>query len=76
MAEYEWTTDRPPPPGSDRTPSIWLQECLEYLSTVMSSVLVYIPSAVRTNIYQGALSFIADGLMVHPSLIRPVEGDR
>lgn len=64
LAEYDWLADKPPPPGSDRHPSEWLQECLDYLNTVMNSVLVQLPPSVRINIYQGAMSHIANSLMV------------
>lgn len=64
LAEYDWAADKPPPPGSDRHPSEWLQECLDYLNTVMNSVLVQLPPSVRINIYHGAMSHIANGLMV------------
>lgn len=57
MGEYDWT-----PKESDGTPSVYLFDMVNYLTTVVDTLAVR--SEVKEDIYKGALSHIANILLV------------
>lgn len=63
LAEYDWTTDRMMAVDEDGEASVYLIECMNYLKTVMTSVLSILPNNVRVSIHLGAWSYIAQRLM-------------
>ncbi|EGG00037.1 uncharacterized protein MELLADRAFT_118143 [Melampsora larici-populina 98AG31] len=63
LAEYDWTTDRMMAVDEDGEASVYLIECMNYLKTVMTSVLSILPHNVRVAIHLGAWSYIAQRLM-------------
>ncbi|GAA5865113.1 hypothetical protein JCM1840_005744 [Sporobolomyces johnsonii] len=60
-AEYPWTASQPPPPGE--AASGYLQDLIDFLSTVMMSVLIQLPEFAKDYVYRGALSHCAGLLM-------------
>ncbi|KAG0147256.1 hypothetical protein CROQUDRAFT_656365 [Cronartium quercuum f. sp. fusiforme G11] len=59
MADYEWTTDQMAGPEA----SVYLIECVNYLTTMMTNVLGMLPVEVQRTVYLGAWSHIAHRLM-------------
>ncbi|GAA5918475.1 hypothetical protein JCM1841_003987 [Sporobolomyces salmonicolor] len=60
-AEYPWTASQPPPPGE--AASGYLHDLIDFLSTVMMSVLIQLPEFAKDYVYRGALSHCASLLM-------------
>lgn len=58
MAEYDWTPSR-----ETKEPSDWLPEMLQWLSTMMESVLILLPREIKMNHYKSAFRFVADTLL-------------
>jgi hypothetical protein len=72
LAGYDWQARSPPPPATadaDTDPSTYLTEMVDYLTTVVDSVLVQLPSTVRDGIYRGALEHISDTMLVRAVLV-------
>jgi len=63
-AEYNWLASQPPP---NNEASGYLQDLIDFLSTVMMSVLIQLPEFSKDYVYRGALSHCAMLLMVSPS---------
>lgn len=57
MAEYDWT-----PSQSEGTPSLYLWDMINYLTTVVDGLVV--SDSVKEDLYKGALSHTSGGLMV------------
>ncbi|PWY99296.1 exocyst complex subunit Sec15-like protein [Testicularia cyperi] len=60
LAEYDWTTARSKPAGS---PAPWLQDALDWLTTMMDSVLVLLPPETKTRAYQASYRHITTSLL-------------
>ncbi|BGP12307.1 Rab GTPase-binding exocyst subunit S15 [Rhodosporidiobolus nylandii] len=61
-AEYAWTAAAPPPPprpGMGDEASGYLQDLIDFLSTVMMSVLIQLPEFAKDYVYRGALAHCA-----------------
>lgn len=58
MAEYNWT-----PLQESREPQEWLPEMLQWLSTMMESVLVLLPRDIKMEHYKTAFKFVGDTLL-------------
>jgi hypothetical protein len=71
--QYEWTTTIRPDPNDG--PSLYLTDLIEYLSTVMMSVLIQLPEFSKDYVYRGALAHCASILMVSPPLDRIISAD-
>jgi hypothetical protein len=63
-AEYNWTTAQPP---ATAEASGYLQDLIDFLSTVMMSVLIQLPEFSKDYVYRGALSHCAMVLTVSVS---------
>lgn len=67
-AEYPWTSlATPPPPPSNRgggDASGYLMDLMDFVSTVMMSVLVQLPEFSKEYVYRGALKYCAMVLTV------------
>jgi N-dimethylarginine dimethylaminohydrolase len=58
MAEYSWV------PTQQRTePQEWIPEMLQWLSTMMESVLVALPRDIKMEHYKTAFQYVADTLL-------------
>lgn len=67
-AQYPWSTSQAPPPAhlaDDASP--YLQDMVDYVSTVMVSVLIQLPDFAKDYVYRGALAHIAKILQVRRS---------
>jgi exocyst complex component 6 len=60
-AEYNWLAPQPP---QNNEASGYLQDLIDFLSTVMMSVLIQLPEFSKDYVYRGALSHCAMLLMV------------
>lgn len=60
-AEYNWLASQPPPTNEA---SGYLQDLIDFLSTVMMSVLIQLPEFSKDYVYRGALSHCGMLLMV------------
>jgi hypothetical protein len=60
-AEYEWLSTYTPDTASD-----YIQELTQYLSNIMSSVLLGLPEQIKALIYFEALNHISDSLLSLP----------
>lgn len=60
-AEYNWLASQPPPSNEA---SGYLQDLIDFLSTVMMSVLIQLPEFSKDYVYRGALAHCAMLLMV------------
>lgn len=60
-AEYEWLSTFTPDTASD-----YIQELTQYLSNIMSSVLLGLPERIKELIYFEALNHISDSLLSLP----------
>ncbi|GAA6010192.1 hypothetical protein JCM10207_005660 [Rhodosporidiobolus poonsookiae] len=58
-AEYPWTAGQPPPPQQQHEASGYLQDLIDFLSTVMMSVLIQLPEFAKDYVYRGALAHTA-----------------
>ncbi|GAA6041621.1 hypothetical protein JCM8097_007771 [Rhodosporidiobolus ruineniae] len=61
-AEYPWLAAQPPPPPRPGMPSEasgYLQDLIDFLSTVMMSVLIQLPEFAKDYVYRGALAHCA-----------------
>ncbi|GAA5858297.1 hypothetical protein JCM8547_004638 [Rhodosporidiobolus lusitaniae] len=60
-AEYPWLASAPPPPprGGGGEASGYLQDLIDFLSTVMMSVLIQLPEFAKDYVYRGALAHCA-----------------
>lgn len=58
MAEYNWVPTR-----QSREPQEWLAEMLQWLSTMMESVLVLLPRDIKMEHYKTAFRYVADTLL-------------
>jgi hypothetical protein len=58
MAEYDWT-----PAQEHSEPQEWLPEMLQWLSTMMESVLVLLPREIKLEHYKSAFKYVADTLL-------------
>lgn len=63
--QYDWTSNIRPDPNDG--PSPYLTDLIEYLSTVMMSVLIQLPEFSKDYVYRGALTHCATILMVRLS---------
>ncbi|GAA5981050.1 hypothetical protein JCM10908_003964 [Rhodotorula pacifica] len=59
-AQYPWTTAQTPPAHLADDASPYLQEMVDYVSTVMVSVLIQLPEFAKDYVYRGALAHIAN----------------
>ena len=66
-AEYDWMATRP-----SRDPSPYMQELTRYLSNIMNSVLLALPTEIKGFIYFDALSHASTAILVR---MLPFEGD-
>ncbi len=57
LSEYEWT-----PPTCESSPSMYLYELVNWLTTVVDSL--YIKEIYKDEAYKGALNYIAGCIMV------------
>ncbi|BGO88526.1 hypothetical protein NBRC10512_003376 [Rhodotorula toruloides] len=55
-AQYPWTATQPPPPHTANDASGYLQDLIDYVSTVMMSVLIQLPEFAKDYVYRGALA--------------------
>lgn len=60
-AQYDWNARSPPVVGE---PNGYLMDLVEFLSTVMMSVLIQLPEFSKDYVYRGALTHCAEVLMV------------
>lgn len=60
-ADYDFTTSRPP---ASSEASGYLQDLIDFLTTVMMSVLIQLPENSKDYVYRGALTHCSDLLMV------------
>jgi hypothetical protein len=58
-AEYDWMATRP-----SRDPSPYMQELTRYLSNIMNSVLLALPTEIKGFIYFDALSHASSAILV------------
>lgn len=58
MAEYDWT-----PRQEQSQPSDYLPEMLQWLETMMESVLIVLPADIKMEHYRKSFGFIADTLL-------------
>lgn len=65
-AQYPWTTAQAPPAQQAEEASSYLQDMVDYVSTVMVSVLVQLPDFAKDYVYRGALAHVAAILQVRP----------
>lgn len=75
-AQYPWTASQPPPQQTANEASPYLQDLIDYVSTVMMSVLVQLPEFAKDYVYRGALNHCAMILQARlplPSLSTPGE---
>lgn len=63
-AQYPWTSTQPPPPHTANDASGYLQDLIDYVSTVMMSVLIQLPEFAKDYVYRGALARCATVLQV------------
>lgn len=63
-AQYPWTATQPPSPQAANEASPYLQDLIDYVSTVMMSVLVQLPEFAKDYVYRGALGHCAMILQV------------
>lgn len=63
-AQYPWTATQPPPPHTANDASGYLQDLIDYVSTVMMSVLIQLPEFAKNYVYRGALARCATVLQV------------
>ncbi|BGP28404.1 Rab GTPase-binding exocyst subunit S15 [Rhodotorula toruloides] len=61
-AQYPWTATHPPPPHTANDASGYLQDLIDYVSTVMMSVLIQLPEFAKDYVYRGALARCASVL--------------
>lgn len=62
-AEYEWMAPHPP-----SEPSNYMQTLTRFLSNIMNSTLLGLPTEIKELIYFDALSHAANMILVNPSL--------
>jgi hypothetical protein len=62
-AEYEWMAPHPP-----TEPSNYMQTLTRFLSNIMNSTLLGLPTEIKELIYFDALSHAANMILVNPSL--------
>ncbi|BGP21260.1 exocyst complex component, sec15 subunit [Rhodotorula toruloides] len=55
-AQYPWTATQPPPPHTAHDASGYLQDLIDYVSTVMMSILIQLPEFAKDYVYRGALA--------------------
>ncbi|EPQ27215.1 uncharacterized protein PFL1_05138 [Pseudozyma flocculosa PF-1] len=60
LAEYDWTPARSREPGQH---AAYLQDVLDWLTTMMDSVLILLPRDVKMNAYRAAFRYMADQLL-------------
>ncbi|POY70555.1 hypothetical protein BMF94_6469 [Rhodotorula taiwanensis] len=58
-AQYPWTTAQAPPAHTADDASPYLQDMVDYVSTVMVSVLIQLPEFAKDYVYRGALAHTA-----------------
>ncbi|GAA5935238.1 hypothetical protein JCM3775_007245 [Rhodotorula graminis] len=58
-AQYPWTATQPPSAQAANEASPYLQDLIDYVSTVMMSVLVQLPEFAKDYVYRGALGHCA-----------------
>ncbi|GAA5966111.1 hypothetical protein JCM8115_004938 [Rhodotorula mucilaginosa] len=58
-AQYPWATSQAPPAHLADDASPYLQDMVDYVSTVMISVLIQLPDFAKDYVYRGALAHIA-----------------
>ncbi|GAA5827165.1 hypothetical protein JCM11251_001148 [Rhodosporidiobolus azoricus] len=61
-AEYPWLAAQPPPPprpGQAAEASGYLQDLIDFVSTVMMSVLISLPEFAKDYVYRGALQHVS-----------------
>lgn len=63
-AQYPWATSQAPPAHLADDASPYLQDMVDYVSTVMISVLIQLPDFAKDYVYRGALAHIAKILQV------------
>ena len=72
-AEYPWTTLTPPPSSpEDGEASGYLMDLMDFVSTVMMSVLIQLPEFSKEYVYKGALKYCTIILTVSHSLSLPL----
>ncbi|KAN0062930.1 Rab GTPase-binding exocyst subunit S15 [Thecaphora frezii] len=60
LAEYDWTPARPRDGGG---PAAYLQDMLDWLTTMMDSVLILLPRKVKEEAYRAAFKHLARQLL-------------
>lgn len=68
-AQYNWEAPHPPIRDEEEeedTPTGYLVDLTEFLSTVMMSVLIQLPEFAKNYVYRGALMHCASVLIVRP----------
>lgn len=60
-AEYQWLATSPP---TTNEASGYLQDLIDFVSTVMMSVLIQLPEFSKDYVYRGALAYCSSVLMV------------
>lgn len=60
LAEYDWTPARSREPGQH---AAFLQDVLDWLTTMMDSVLILLPRDVKMRAYRSAFKYMADQLL-------------
>lgn len=60
-AEYDWMAPKP-----SKEPSNYIQTLTRFLSSIMSSTLLGLPTEIKELIYFDALSHAADMILVRP----------
>lgn len=63
-AQYPWSAQQPPAPHEAGEASAYLQDLIDYVSTVMMSVLIQLPEFAKDYVYRGALAHVAMVLQV------------
>ncbi|GAA6007607.1 uncharacterized protein JCM10292_003941 [Rhodotorula paludigena] len=58
-AQYPWSAQQPPAPHEAGEASAYLQDLIDYVSTVMMSVLIQLPEFAKDYVYRGALAHVA-----------------
>lgn len=62
LSEYDWT-----PQGREETPSMYLYELVNWLTTVVDSLAL--KDTYKDEAYKGAVGYIAECFMVHAFLV-------
>jgi hypothetical protein len=76
-AQYPWATSQAPPAHLADDASPYLQDMVDYVSTVMVSVLIQLPDFAKDYVYRGALAHIAKILQVRrPGRAPPLRRSR